>query len=405
LEKASSVKTSLVGSEVEALLLEADLIKRLKPPYNVRFKDDRGYQFIRMTREEYPKLEKVSQPLAGGEIPRSARDKHDWRSGTAGSGPANLFGPYPLGNVVLILKALRKVFPFRDCSLAKFQRYQRLKRPCLYGELRLCPAPCVGQIKAVDYQQHVKNIVELLKGRKKKVLRQLKRKMQAAAKNQDFEKAAFWRNQWQKLSFLEPTPYPPEMEDSLLKISPTNVLGKKTRAEAYDISHLTGKEAVGAMVVFTNHTPEKNAYRRFRIRGQKTLDDYAMLQEVLHRRLTNQQLGPLPDLILIDGGPGQLTAAIQVQKKLGLRIPTCALAKRKEEIYTQSTQRLDFLARHSGHAQNLILEPPRMTRPKITRLVLPSTSPLLHFFQRLRDEAHRFALSYHHRLRKRIAVS
>lgn len=360
--RTAKIKTYRAESEIAALLLEADLIKRLKPLYNSRLRDDKSYQFIRISQEAFPRLEGTHQPqLDSFPLNKNRR--------------LRLFGPYPLGDINFILKTLRRIFPFRDCREVKFKRYQKLGRPCLYGDLNLCPAPCIGRISASFYQQHIKNITAFLQGKKKKVVTNIKKEMRILAKNRDFEKAAFLRDRWQRLALLNQaavTSYSPNRLESF--VAKEKEKGQPNRSEAFDISHLSGQAAVGSMVVFRGEHPEKESYRRFKIKAKRTLDDYAMIAEVLRRRLTNKEIGALPDLILVDGGPGQLAAALKVQEERGLYLPTYALAKRQEDVYTTE-------------------------KTKIVRLVLPRSSPLLHFLQRMRDEAHRFALSYQRQLR------
>lgn len=366
LHQTDRIKTYLADSEVEALLREAELIKKFNPPFNVRLKDDKSYQFIRITGMDFPRLEKI-HAFSIKNLPLEKKSKDLF------------FGPYPLGNVVQILSSLRRLFPFRDCSPAKFYRQHRLEKPCLYGNIRLCPAPCVGTISQDLYRMHIKSIVAFLKGRKKRLLSSLQKAMVGAARQQNFEQAAFLRDQWQRLKTVISSSGSGREEFSigLGKVGNYQVSALMARLEAYDISHHHGQSAVGSLAVFVKGQPEKNSYRRFRIQTDKTFDDYRMLGEVLRRRFTNKNLDRPPGAILVDGGRGQIAVAQGVLQELNLKIPLYALAKKEETLY------------HSEDGQS-----------KVVRLNLPRHSPLLHLFQRMRDEAHRFALSYHHHLRR-----
>lgn len=366
--KTAKVEHIETESPLEALLLEADLIKRFKPKYNQRWKDDKHYKYI---------------AILGGErvvTTRSAKDKNSF-----------YFGPYPEVNVGRVLQTLRRMFPFRDCSKTKFTRQRRLKRPCLYGDINLCPAPCVGKVSQKQYAKTVNAFKLFLSGRRKKTEAQVKKEMSKAAKNQRFEEAAKLRDQLERLRTVAQSFRPPEdylerpslladrMKEriaSLAALLETAPL-KLKRIEAYDVSNLQGKLAVGSLVAFVDGQPDKSQYRKFRIKFDGKPDDLAMIRETLSRRFkrlnkaaagTNNSFSKRPDLILIDGGKGQLQTALKVLDQLELKIPVLALAKRQNTIYSRF---LEFR--------------------------LPKNSPALSLLKSLRDEAHRFALLYHRR--------
>lgn len=362
-EKTQKIEHIVVESELEALLLEIDLIKRLKPKYNVQWKDDKNYKYIKIS-----PLKVTTSRLAA-------------------DGDAKYFGPFPEGLTVnQVLRTLRRVFPFRDCSEAKFKRYQKLGRACLYGDLKLCPAPCVGLINLENYQKNIKYLVQFLSGGRQSLVRRLEQEMQKASAKKNFEEAARLRDQIRNLEYVtqefrpakDYLEHPNLLEDQrrkeLEELRKRIEIEKLERIEAYDISNIFGKWAVGSLVVFVNGEPDKSQYRRFRIKTVGGIDDVGMIKEVLRRRLKKvKSFGEIPDLILIDGGKPQVSAVNEVLEELGLRISVLGLAKRTETVFG-----FEFLA-----------------------LNLAKDSPALHLLQRIRDEAHRFALTYHRKLRSR----
>lgn len=362
-------------SEIEALLLEADLIKRLKPKYNQRWKDDKTYPLLEVTEEKFPRV-------------RVTRNKKE---------DAFYFGPYPKLQVRDIKKQIRKVFPFRDCSKAKFERYKKLDRGCIYFDMGLCPGPCFGAISKKDYNQQIKTLIRFLKGKTKGIEKKLGKEMEKASKNKNFEKAARLRDRITALKkarmaaartyFLEDINI---LEDQLAQEmeSLQKILGLKKppqKIEAYDVSNTAGEEAVGSMVVFENGRPRKDLYRRFKIRTVEGPDDVSSLKEVLRRRTAyltgkttdDESFKEKPDLLLIDGGKGQLNGARSVLKKKEIHVPVASLAKREETLYFY----------RKGEIKKSLLDK-------------RSEEPVLRFVQRVRDESHRFALSYHKKLRR-----
>lgn len=353
IRQVCQLEVRLAQSEGEALLLEVELIKQLQPKYNVAFRDDKTYPILKVTNEPFPRLVVV-------------RRKH--------SDGGYYFGPYPnAGLMHAAVQFMRKVFPLRTCKTFP-------KTPCLEYHLGQCLAPCVGHVNAEQYQKIVKDLEAFLRGEKDLLLRDLTRRMHSLAQRSHFEEAARLRDQIQALTSIivakekSSTAGPLEQLQAALKLPQ-----RPRRIEAFDISNIFGSFAVGAMVVFTDGKPYKTHYRRFRIKTVKGIDDYQMMREVIKRRYSgtlSREL-PFPDLILVDGGKGQLSAACEELGTLSLSIPAIGLAKRLEHIFV-----------------------PNVPEP----IVLLSTSPVLHLLQHIRDEAHRFAIAYHRQLRRKITI-
>lgn len=482
----------ITDSEVEALILECNLIKKYRPKYNVRLVDDKHYPYLKVTlQEEYPRIV----------VTRSIK-----KDG------ARYFGPYTRsGAMHETLKLLRKLFPLRTCTNKTMERQVR---PCLNYHIKRCLAPCTGQVTKEKYDQLIQQVILFLEGKQEDLVKSLEQQMYEAAENLQFERAAELRDQIQaihqvmaKQKVLSPdlvdqdviamargqgescveifyiregrlngrdhflmegtdemsrsqiitafvkqyystAPEIPqeillqeEIEErevieqwlaakkgkkvylkvpkkgeklKLVEMVAKNALmsleeeeltrNKKTmmtkeavlelqrelglkappfRMECYDISNTQGTDAVGSMVVFENGEPKTSDYRRFQIKTVQGPNDFASIQEVLTRRFQralvqeDPKFSKLPDLIIIDGGKGQLSAAREVMRQLGVdHIPTFGLAKEEELLFREGDP-----------------EP----------IVLPRNSPALYLVQRIRDEAHRFAITYHRQLRNKRA--
>ena len=358
-----------VNSELEALLLEAELIKRYRPPYNINLKDDKSYKFIKITRHDdrhnaFPAV-----------ITTHGKDCLDnW-----------CFGPFPEGQTVrYVLKELRRIFKFRDCSLTKYSRYQHLNRPCLFGDINLCSAPCVGAISKIDYQKNIKRLIKFLKSRQKDpIIKDLKREMAALSRQNEYERAAILRNQITRFEYITQKFVPAKsfLENPNLVIDERiqgqnelfNLVNVKSsdkqsaRIECFDISHLSGQTVVGAMAVFVDGAPSKKDYRRFKVKGDYGNNDVAGLSEVISRRLKHTNW-LLPKIMVVDGGKPQVFTVKKILKesRLDKKIILIGLAKRFEEIITAD-----------GDVHRL-----------------PKTSPALRLLEQLRNEAHRFANRY-----------
>jgi excinuclease ABC subunit C len=499
IEKIADLEYTMTDSVSEALLLEINLVKRYRPRYNVRLKDDKSYPFIKMTGEEFPRVERTRKLPADG---------------------SRYFGPYASASSVdEAMNLIRRLFPFRTCTLDIHEGRKAIERPCLLYHIKRCQAPCVGYISKADYGVDIEQIERFLEGRQEVVARELTRQMQAASEATEYERAAALRDkvkaiertmESQKMAahatteedvlglarqdnqaavqlfavrggkmvgrdvflldapresgdatvlagfvqqyYERATSIPPEVlvpalpDDAadleafltarrgaavhfriprrgdkldLLELASRNATetlqreharwladqgktlaaldelasalslpGAPLRIECYDISNFQGAQSVGSMVVFVEGRPRTGEYRRFRIKDVQGANDFASHQEVLRRRFNRARTGEegneeelrwqLPDLVMIDGGKGQLSAAKEVLDELGYRdLAVVGLAKEREEIFLPDRE-----------------EP----------VLLPTTSPALYLMQRLRDEAHRFAIAYHRSLRARAAT-
>lgn len=354
----TDIKLIKVFSEFEALLLEAELIKEHKPFFNVQAKDDKSPLYIKISNDEIP------------HITVTRREKK-----VRG---VFLKGPFPSAKTTRdVLKIIRKIFPY--CH------HQNPKKPCLFVHLGLCPYPYGSQSGKGKYIEAVEKIKKLLSGKNKALIRDLERQMREASKNLQFEEAAEIKSKISKLQYILTTFHTPReflerptLVDDLTLTRLKDLQEKleipkiPKRVECYDISNLAGKQSTGSMVVFLNGRPEKSEYRRFKIKYKNTPDDYDMLKETLSRRFKNSWT--TPDLIIIDGGRGQLNAALSVLSKYKLNIPVVSLAKRMEEIFVPA---------------------------KVLPVSLPKESPARQLAQAVRDEAHRFAITYHRLLRSK----
>ncbi|NPV47800.1 MAG: excinuclease ABC subunit UvrC [Armatimonadetes bacterium] len=525
-DKARDIDYIVTRSETEALLLESNLIKQYKPPFNVRLMDDKSYPYLKFTDEMYPRLlvvrdlpaeAQVRIPGGRGRLRRGLHDPKRREVYRLGSGL--VFGPYPNARVMWRMRdIISQCFGLRHCRRTLDGTPNG--RPCLNYHIKRCVGPCTGQVSAEEYGKLVAQAVMLLEGRSDEVVRQFQERMQQAAEELEFERAAVFRDRieairsasqdqlvnaaeerdqdvlgvavdddWATVDvfpvrqgrMLEPVHYhfthvrgrtreeileagltrhygecsvPPryvllpetlgeaaeweqmlselrsdaegrasrvellvprrgerrklvELAERNAAVNLARLLEERSRRrhenmaavrdlaealelpdapvriECYDVSNLQGQEAVGSMVVFTDGLPDKRNYRRFKIRLSGQPNDYAMLAEMLTRRLQRGLEGhakflPLPDLIVMDGGKGQVSTAAKVLRELGLQhLALCGLAKREEEVFVP------------GRADPVDMR----DHPRGWFLL-----------QRIRDEAHRFAISYHHGLRSKTVT-
>ena len=357
LEKVKDLDYVTTSSEEEALIYEASLVKEKKPKYNVELKDDKSFPLLKLTlNENFPRL-------------TITRKKIDDGSG--------YFGPYTkvklLRNAVTILK---NIFPLRTCKKIPGET-------CLAYHIGQCLGPCVKRIDEKSYAEIVKQLVLFLEGKKTRLIRELTDKMKILADEKNFEQAAIIRNRLSALlevSDRKTADYSSWGNVALKLKKILRLPGLPFKIEAFDVSNISGKEAAGSMVYFNNGLPDKSNYRKFRIKNVKGIDDYAMMKEIVRRRykrLKEENKG-FPDLIIIDGGKGHLGAAYEELLRLNAgHIPVIGIAKQEEKIYTLGSQ-----------------EPLDINRD----------SEILHFIQSVRDEAHRFALKYHHALRRNVTL-
>jgi len=361
-------------SEVDALLLEARLIKDTQPKFNTELKDDKTFPYLEIfIREPFPRVEFTRKPR-----PRGTR----------------LFGPFTNARKLRgAIAVLQQIFRFRNCHLDIREDDERWRwfRPCLLASINQCTAPCNLRISKADYRRDIRRLIWFLDGKKDRLLRVLRREMEQAAAELKFERAARLRDQIAALENLnlrgdlrahaQPEVFHVDPKRGVKGLQKVFQLPHPPRRiEGVDIAHLHGGETVASLVQFLDGLPFKHGYKRYRIRTVTGVDDFAALREVVSRRLRRlQQEGEsFPDLLLVDGGKGQLNAVLEAVREIGVHPPmTVSLAKRAEEIYVPGEESPRILSRHSY---------------------------ALRLLQYVRDEAHRFAQSYHHMLRRKSTL-
>lgn len=361
-------------SEVDALLVESRLIKDIQPRHNKEQKDDRTFPYLMITtREDFPRVEVTREPRDRG---------------------VKLYGPFTsAGSLRGAVQVLQRIFKFRTCSLDIEEGDERWNwfRPCLLASINQCTAPCNLRINKQDYRKAIRRLQMFLDGEKKTLLNQLREDMTAAAKELQFERAARLRDEIQMLETLDQrgeleTHVQPEVffidpQKGLTGLRKVLHLDQTPRTiEGIDIAHLQGSQTVASLVQFLDGLPFKPGYRRYKIREVEGIDDFRSIHEVVARRYRRllDAGEPFPDIILIDGGKGQLHAALAAFREQEITPPTLlSLAKRNEEIYLPDRDEPLVLSRHAYG---------------------------LRLLQYVRDEAHRFAQHYHHMLRKRSTL-
>lgn len=363
-------------SEVDALLMEARLVKDIQPRFNVDLKDNKSFPYLQIRiREEFPRVEFTRTPRRRG---------------------VKLYGPFTSAKSLrAAMQVLQRIFKFRTCSLDITSKDQRWRwfRPCILHSIRQCTAPCNFRVSREDYRKQIRSLRLVLSGKKQRLIREMQGEMAEASAKLDFEKAARLRDEIAALNSLslrgevdkdvQPEVFQIEPRKGLVGLRKILGLAQTPRTiEGVDIAHLSGEEKVASLVSFIDGLPFKPGYRRYRIRTVEGIDDFASIREVVSRRFRNaerkgsyEEEHIFPDVLLIDGGKGQLNAALEVFKVLG-REPPCliSLAKREEEIFRPGDSEPIRLSRHSA---------------------------ALRLLQYVRDEAHRFAQHYHHILRRK----
>ncbi|KAA5540624.1 excinuclease ABC subunit UvrC [Roseiconus nitratireducens] len=358
-------------SEVDALLMESRLIKDIQPKHNRDLKDDKTYPYLMITtREEFPRVEVTREPKTKG---------------------VKLYGPFASAGALRgAIQVLQRIFKFRTCTLDISESDERWNwfRPCLLASINQCTAPCNFRIGKEEYRRDIKRLQTFLEGGKRKLLKEMHEEMMAASKNLDFERAAVLRDEIEMLERLEErgeleTHEQPEVfyidpKKGLTGLRKVLNLAETPRViEGVDIAHLGGGETVASLVQFIDGLPFKPGYRRFRIQDVQGVDDFRSIYEVVSRRFRrlSDDGDAFPDVLLIDGGKGQLSAAMAAFRDQDITPPTViSLAKRDEEIFR-----------------------PGQTEP----LRLSKSSYALRLLQYVRDESHRFAQHYHHILRNK----
>ena len=329
LNLATDLKWQETGSVLEALILEADLIKKHQPPYNTREKDDKSYWYVIVTKEDYPRV----LMRRGRELEKDVVKKYELDQ---------KFGPFPhASELKAALKIVRKIFPYRDTCVPYEERKEKSKVPdlrgCFNNQIGLCPGVCTGVIDKKAYSRIIKNLTLFFEGKKEQVIKNLEKGMKVAAKAQNFEEAARWRNQIFALKHIQDVSLLKNVESENFLFEEVNAVtgDNKTkkiiggfRLEAYDVAHLAGTGTVGAMAVWEGRELNKSEYRLFKLRGQSAhkSDDTGNLAEILSRRF-NRREWPLPDLVVLDGGQAQLNVAQEVLTQLGISLPLVSVVK------------------------------------------------------------------------------
>ncbi len=358
-------------TEVDALLKEARLIKDIQPQFNAQLKDDKTFPYLEITTgDDFPGVYVTRKPRLKG---------------------SKLYGPFASAAAVRdAVNALQKVFKFRTCELdiRADDEKRRFFRPCLLYAINQCTAPCGDLIDRESYRKDIDRLKKLLRSKRSTFLRQMAREMEEAAEGLRFEEAAVLRDRIKAIESLSLSgDVDEDRQVEVFFVDPTKgldtlaeVLDLEQRPrsiEGVDIANLQGGECVGALVCFIDGRPFKPGYRRFQIKTVEGQDDYAMIREVIQRRYRHAATGDelYPDVILIDGGLGQLHAALEAFSDMDIRPPmVISLAKKEELVYVQARK-----------------APIRMAR----------NNEALRLLQQVRDEAHRFAQHYHHILRRK----
>jgi len=362
-EQATTLEWTRTESVLEALILEANLIKEKQPPYNVDEKDNKSFNYLVITKEDFPRILVVR----GRELFDPAK--------SAAYKAKRIFGPFPSG-LREALKIIRRIFPYRDtcipCIVKDYPWQEKSGqglpltsalpcRPCFNRQIGLCPGVCSGEMRKEEYAERIKLITELFSGNFKGLKRDLKRLMKEAAEAEEFERAAVLRKQVEALEHVR--------DVSLIKDEHRIAPGGGTRIEAYDVAHTGGDETVAVMTVVAGGEPIKAAYRKFKIRSAKN-NDVMALREALERRLVHTEW-PLPRVFVVDGGKGQLNAARRCLKEAGVEIALVGVVKNEKH---QPERLIGDERAIAAHQRDILLA---------------------------NAEAHRFAIEWHRRRRRK----
>jgi excinuclease ABC subunit C len=381
-----------LDSEADALFLEAELVRRYMPKYNIMLRDDKSLLFVRIDyKSDYPTVTFVRRPLDDG---------------------AEYFGPYVNGFAIKkALRYLRRAFPYA------ISRPSGQSRASLYFHIGLDPGLEEGSTSLEAYRINLRKLMQYLKGERVALVNSIESQMKKAASAKDFERAAKLRNQLMPLRelnrqilFSDKELMDAALDEALVGLAQLLGIGNRSlrRIEGFDISHMQGTDTVASMVVFTNGIPDKASYRKFKMRLPGN-DDFAHMAETLRRRLReeNRKKWGTPDLILIDGGKGQLQAALSVRDECELPdIPMIGLAKHKEEIIINNASSISGLDPEELTSRAKSLGAMVSTSSDYVSIDLPANSSVVKLLQRVRDESHRFAVSYHSTLKRaRVAGS
>lgn len=339
-EKARKIGFIETGSVLEALILEAELIRKYKPSHNTDLKDDKSFNYVVITKEDFPRVLLVRERNL---------DTKEYKE---------YFGPFPNGGQLKeAMRLVRKIFSFRDKCVPNSGR------PCFNAQIGLCPGVCQGTIDKKEYAKIVRNMILFFRGKKKDLLKKLEREMKELAKKEEFEKASEIKQTIFALSHIH--------DVSLLKREEKNENRNNFRIESYDIAHMSGTNTVGVMAVVLNGEADRGQYRKFRIRNVKGVNDTAHLKEVLERRIGHPEW-EFPNLIVVDGGVAQKNVVEVVLEKYGFQVPVVGVVKDEH------------------HRPKNIIGDQTMAREHEKEILLGNA------------EAHRFAIGYHKKLREKL---
>lgn len=355
-------------TELDALFVEAEMIRRYMPRFNILLRDDKSFTYVRINiKDNHPTVSYTRRPLDDG---------------------AEYFGPYvsKLG-ISTALRHLRKVFPYSTHEPTNIP-----KRECLQAQLGLCPGLESGKTTLEDYRRNLRQLMTYLRGSRVKLITEIEKSMNKAAKEHRFEEAAELRNKLRALKTLEKQVIFGDRElldiskdEGLMRLAEILALSEPPRRiEGFDISHMSGTDNVASMVVFTQGVPDKSQYRKFKMRLPGN-NDFGHMDEAITRRLSEKNIKQwgLPQLFLIDGGKGQVSSAYAAMRNAGHRLPMIGLAKRYEEIIVP-----------------VVHDPEAMQVDDFNVIVLRHSDDALKLLMRIRDESHRFAVSYHSVLKR-----
>jgi excinuclease UvrABC nuclease subunit len=386
---ASTIDFTQTDSVLEALLLEANLIKTHHPKYNTKEKDNKSYNYVVFTNENFPKILTIrGRTLLVDERDKSTKEKKKYKY---------VFGPFPHGaQLKEAMKIIRRIFPYSDdkCTPCE-EQYRPVSlgtdtppnlggdaslragvvrcRPCFNRQIGLCPGVCTGEVTKQEYAEQITNLKLFFEGKKKALLKNLEKQMSEYAKKQEFEKAGeisktiFALNHIQDIALLK-------SENKIVSESAGGLVAESDHAfriEAYDVAHSSGKNVVGVMTVIEDGEPKKSDYRKFKIKLNPGVNDTAALKEILRRRLGHLEW-PMPDIIVVDGAQAQLNAATEVLKERGLNIDLVSVVKDER------------------HKPRDIMGDQKLAESYKNQIILANS------------EAHRFAVSYHRNRRDRI---
>ena len=406
---ATRLKHQVLDSELEALLVEAELIRTHQPQYNILLKDDKTPLYVQITNDDYPRVLTI-------------RKKEVEKFKIEGQ----VFGPFPSGfKVKEVLNIARRIFPY--CNAPRTPIYgTKENKPCFDYHIDLCNGACIGLVTPEQYGETIQQLKLFLRGKKREVIHTIESDMKAASDAEKYEYAADLRDRIQLIKevtqrkyLLKPELHLPNLKESmraegliyLRRLLSTHFNLPKTypltRIEGYDVSNIQGTNATVAMPVFINGQAAKDQYRLFNIKTLDTPNDFAMLQEALQRRQNHLEWG-VPNLLLIDGGKGQLRAALKVWK---WHCPVISLAKKPDRIiipyYDDANKTIKKLTKKAAKSKvkeepkvvPLEDEGPDLRHLKYHELRLEEQHPALTLLQQVRDESHRFSKFQHTRLR------